>query len=499
MAAAYVGRATGLNVLQKEKHVDQHSHSHQCGCCMSMGRRDFLTVVGLSALAVGPATFGLTAETPQPSSKPKIRVRFFRPDVKEYWMGWPGKSYDIAGHQAQYTQILMEAAAKRGVDLDIDQTPVASIAQANALIEQCVKAPCDGMVVCSMCLNTSWENINQFVAKRPPELPTIVFSPMGTSFTGHLAGTRNKPKTLVAATQDQAWLAEAVHLFRVMHDMRQTRICIINGDKTLDQPLKTIGTTLHHIPLERWVEEFAKADRYPEAKGLAEQFAKTAKKTVEPKPEDVLNSAKNYYVAKKIMADENCQGISLNCLGLIGSRRIPCPPCMAWLQLNDEGSVGCCECDWTAAISLRLTALLCGRPGFMQDPCPNTVAGTLMGAHCSSPTKLRGFDKPGEPLILRSHSESGLGVSPQVIWPLGEKATVMKFEGPESMILGTGKVVSNIDTPPAGGCRTSVELEMDNVADPRDCKGFHQLFILGDVSRQFKNYCELAGIKVVPV
>ncbi len=87
------------------------------------------------------------------------------------------------------------------------------------------------------------------------------------------------------------------------------------------------------------------------------------------------------------MAAENCQGISLNCLGLIGSRRIPCPPCMAWLQLNDEGSVGCCECDWNAAISLRLCRLLTGRPGFMQDPCPNTVNGTLMGAHCSSPTQ----------------------------------------------------------------------------------------------------------------
>ncbi len=86
-----------------------------------------------------------------------------------------------------------------------------------------------------------------------------------------------------------------------------------------------------------------------------------------------------------------------------------------------------------------------------------------------------------------------------MIWPVGEDATVMKFEGPARMIVGTGKVVSNIDTPPAGGCRTSVELAMNNVADPRDCKGFHQLFILGNVANQLKAYCELAGIEVVPV
>ena len=122
-----------------------------------------------------------------------------------------------------------------------------------------------------------------------------------------------------------------------------------------------------------------------------------------------------------------------------------------------------------------------------------------MGAHCTSASKLRGFDQPAEPVILRSHSESDIGVSPQVIWPVGEPVTVMKFDGPGKIILGTGQVVANIDTPPCGGCRTSVELKMDNVADPRDCKGFHQLFILGRHDRLFRAYCQLAGIEVVPI
>jgi hypothetical protein len=282
-----------------------------------------------------------------------------------------------------------------------------------------------------------------------------------------------------------------------MWDMRNTRLCIVNGEKTEDQQLAVIGTTLHHVPLNRWTEELVKQEVTDEVKALAAEFSKTAKRTVEPKPEDVLNAAKNYFVAKRIMAAEHCQGISLNCLGLVQTRRIPCPPCMAWSKLNDENSVGCCECDWNAAISLRLCGLLTGRPGFMQDPAPNTINGTLMGAHCSSPTKLRGFDQPGEPLILRSHSESEIGVAPQVIWPVGEVVTVMKFDGPGKMILGTGQVVSNIDTPPCGGCRTSLELRMDNVADSRDCKGFHQLFVLGRHDRLIQAYCRLAGIEVV--
>ena len=486
-----------------DHHATFPAHEHQCGCCASMGRRDFMTTVGLSALVAGTGIMEMAsaaaAETPQPKARLRVRAVFVRPDVQQYWMGWPGASYDIKARQADYTTRMTETAKKLGADLQVVQEPITDMPKMNAFLEQCAKDPPDGVIVTSMCLNTSWDKINHFVAKRPPELPTIVISPMGTSFTGHLQATRDKPKTLVLATQDLNCFSEAVHLIQVIGEMKNTRICIVNGDKTVDQQLKVIGTTLHNIPLERWVEEFTKAQTTDEMKALAEQFTRTAKKTVEPNAQDVLNSAKNYVIAKRIMAAENCQGISLNCLGLMGSRRIPCTPCMAWLQLNDEGSVGACECDWNAAISLRLCALLCGRPGYMQDPCPNTVNGTLMGAHCTAATKLRGFDQPAVPMILRSHSESGLGVSPQVLWPVGEPVTVMKFQGPESIILGTAKVVSNIDTPPAGGCRTSVELAMDNMADPRDCKGFHQLFILGNVANQFKQYCELAGIKVVPV
>jgi len=72
----------------------------------------------------------------------------------------------------------------------------------------------------------------------------------------------------------------------------------------------------------------------------------------------------------------------------------------------------------------------------------------------------------------------------------------MQFTGPGKIILGTGRVLRNIETPPAGGCRTSVELELDDVADVRDTKGFHQLFIYGNLELPFKAYCRLAGIEV---
>jgi len=479
-----------------------HDHSHNCGCCASLDRRDFMATVGLTSLAA-PGLFSLTSAVMAGESsnnvKPRVRAVFLHPKVDRYWMGWPGACYDVKGRDAAFAKIMTDAAEKLGVNLEVNAEPIVEVEAVDKLLAECKQSPPDGIILVVGCLHPDyWVHVERFVATKG-DLPTIVFSPMGTSFSGTLQVTRKAKKCFTASTQDHGWLAEGVKMMRTMAVMKNTRLCMINGDKTYDQRLDVIGTTLHHLPLDRWTDELAKQEATAEVKALAEKFSRTAQKTVEPKPADVINAAKNYFVAKRIMAAENCEGISLNCLDLVQTRRIPCPPCMAWQTLNDERSVGACECDWNAAISLRLCSLLTGRPGFQQDPVANTINNTLIGAHCTSATKLRGFDQPGEPMILRSHSESEIGVSPQVIWPVGEPVTVMKFDGPGRMILGTGQVAANIDTPPCGGCRTSVELKMDNVADSRDCKGFHQLFILGKHDRLFRAYCQLAGIEVVPV
>ena len=197
---------------------------------------------------------------------------------------------------------------------------------------------------------------------------------MGTSFTGHLQATRKATKCFVAATQHHEWLANGVRMLWAIWAMEHTRLCLVNGEKTLDERLDAIGTTLHHVPLERWTDEAAKLEVTAEVKALADEFTRTAKKVVEPKPQDVLNSAKNYFVAKRIMAAENCQGISLNCLGLVANPAIPCPPCMAWQRLNDEGAWARANATGTRASPSALPLLCRGRAS-SRTPCrtPSTT------------------------------------------------------------------------------------------------------------------------------
>jgi hypothetical protein len=57
--------------------------------------------------------------------------------------------------------------------------------------------------------------------------------------------------------------------------------------------------------------------------------------------------------------------------------------------------------------------------------------------------------------------------------------------------------VSNVDTPPAGGCRTNFEIAMDKMEDARDVQGFHQVVFYGDHRRDVESFCQMYGIKAV--
>jgi L-fucose isomerase-like protein len=231
-----------------------------------------------------------------------------------------------------------------------------------------------------------------------------------------------------------------------------------------------------------------------EVRAIAEFYAKNAKKVIEPTKADIIESAKNYVVCRRLMEMEKCQGIAIDCLGWRN------PVCLAFMKLRDEGIVAACEQDQCAAIGMLMTHLLFERPCFQQDPSPNTVNNTLIGAHCTSPSRLEGFGRSYRaPYLLRNY-HTRTGVAPEVLWPEGKPVTVMQVNlAPLSIMVGAGQVVSNIAQPPSGCCRTSVEISLDGVSDTCDVKGFHQLFVLGRLERMLRTFGKLADIPVVSI
>lgn len=286
-------------------------------------------------------------------------------------------------------------------------------------------------------------------------------------------------------------------MIRAKRLFEESRILWIRSNQRNETVLERLGTKVRAIPRDTFNKLFDTVPVTEEVREVASDMRKRARRVIEPSQEDTIHSARAYVTAKQLLADEKANALSMDCLGMVGSRLVPTPPCFSWTLLQDQGITAGCEADLHGATSLMLTSYLLNRPGYMNDPVPETFKNLLIAAHCTSGTRIRGFDQPPVPYILRSHSESDIGVSVQVLWPEGEKVTLVRFQNPNELIVDTGTVVGNVDTPPAGGCRTSVEICMDRVEDARDVMGFHQVVTLGDHRRELAAFCQLYGIKTI--
>ncbi|MHC4442011.1 MAG: hypothetical protein ACYTBZ_16020 [Planctomycetota bacterium] len=470
----------------------------------SVSRREVLLAMAGTCVAggcAGPQSAPrVTQLCPGPQDEwPVLRVAYLRPKGK-YWLGWPGTAWEKCCHDdfKVDTRSRVEQYAKQlNLRVVFEPEPLYTDGDVDRFCVQVKKDKPDGVLVFPLHMDR-WGQVNGKIAPAMGGRPLIIFAPLGQCFTGHIQKVSKLPGVYLASCADfneMAPLRFGMKLIRTQHDIRRSKIAVLTGKANKEETLEPLGLKIKYLPREHFIEVLKTIEVTPQVKAIAREYRWAARKVVEPTWEDLINASKNYFAARKIMKNHGCQGISLQCLQLVRDRQLPCPPCMAWSKLLDMGIPGVCEADVRAVMGETLCCRLLDKPGFIQDPVPNTVNNTLIGAHCVSPTRLNGFDKPREPFNLRTHAESDVGVSFQVLWRPGQEVTVMQFTDPGNMILGKGTVLRNLSTPPAGGCRTSVEVEIDGPPDTRDTKGFHQLFIYGDHVRDFQAYAQMYGIK----
>lgn len=481
--------------------MDHKEHHHRC-CTCGLSRRGFLSGVAMlagagalagTARATVPGDLGDTIDlrTLRPSAPTKVMMGVLR-YPPPYWLGWPGTAYDVEGHRAQYTSDIRQAAVGLGIRLKPEPAPLEDDAAVAAFIAKAEKERPDAILVMLQHMGV-WHWAQQ-VANAG--WPTIIFSPIGTSFTGHVLDISRQPGVYVVSTLEMEAVAQALRMVKAKRMMEDTRLLVIAGTQRYETTLPGLGTQVRYIPRSTFRDVFDQMPETAEAREVADTLADHAKDIVEPTREDMLNMARTYLTAKRVLAEEGAHGLSMDCLGMVGARVVPTPPCGAWTLLQDRGITTGCEADLFGAVSLMFVSHVLGRPGFMNDPVAETYKNRLIVAHCTSGSRLRGFEEEPVPYILRSHSESNLGVATEVLWPEGEKCTLVRFTEPGGVIVDTGTVEENVMTPPAGGCRTSFEVTMDAVEDARDVLGFHQVVTLGDHRRAVEAYAQLFGLDV---
>jgi len=410
-----------------------------------------------------------------------------------YWLGWPGTAYPVEGERARYSRAIADAGGRVGIEILEERQPLEDGAAVAAFVKK-VQAEKPDAVLVMLQHFAGWGPAGEIVKAG---VPTIVFAPVGTAFTGHVNSLAFQPGVHVISSLEVPAIEQSLRMIRAKRQLEATKMLVVSGNDRKEDKFGLVS--LQYVPRATFEEMFSATPLTEEAKWVAHQRFREARKVVEPTQQDGLNAARSYIAAKQLLKNEGCNALTTDCLGMVSQKKVPTPPCMGASIFQDYGVSYGCEAAVGPAVSLMLTSYLFDKPGFMNDPVPETAKNVLIASHCVSGTRIYGLDRRKEhaPYILRSHSESNLGVSTQVLWPVGQPVTLVQFFKPDALYLDTGTVVGNVDTPPAGGCRTSVEIQMDDIEDCRDVQGFHQVVFYGNHRRDVEAFCQMYGISVV--
>jgi hypothetical protein len=309
---------------------------------------------------------------------------------------------------------------------------------------------------------------------------------------------------MISCSNDFSQARRGLKMIAAGARLRETRYIVIAGDARKDDRLPHYGTRRRFVPAKEFLERYRAMGASPEIEALADDYLAQARSVLHARRQDVLNGMKSLSVAASLLEDERGDAITMDCLGAIGPTDISLP-CIAWSSILDQGVPAACETDVSAMVTHALSQYLLGRPGFQQDPVPETVHGWLTGAHCTCPTKLNGYDAEAVPYVVQHH-HGMRDATPVPMWAEGERVTVFDVwwdprrpEAGTRMYISTGEVAGQNSAPPSGGCVVSVNLKLDGAPDLLTYPGFHQLFVMGDFRTELVEFCRLHGAEPIVV
>lgn len=480
----------------------------RCSGCKALGRREFLAAVSAGSASLLGGSFSLGAEPAVRKVKPQGPASRCVPTIKacfvrrkgDYGMRWPGAVYDGDAARKKYTEQITATAKGLNVKLDLRPEPIYSPQEADAWTAEATANRPDGLLVILLDRQEhAWPTANKAIDTK---IPTVIFSPIGSSFTTNTEGPSQKPGCFICSTDDFSQVQYGMKMLQAGAKLRATRSIVIRGSRRAEAEMPHLGIKLRYVPAKDFIDEYRKTAEDEEVRAMAADYMRRARRRVGPMEQDVINGVKSYVVARTILQREEGDAITMDCLGALGPTKISLP-CIAWSKMNDDGVPAACEADLGAVATHTVVQYLFDRPGFQQDPVAETAREAIIGAHCSCPTRLSGFSKPPEPFDLLHHHGMRDAV-PRTIWRVGHRATSADVllggkDQPPKMIISAGEVLGNVSVPPAGGCVVSVMIKFDGVTDVLAYPGFHQIFFYGDFKRQLVQFCRLFGIEPMVV
>ena len=339
-------------------------------------------------------------------------------------------------------------------------------------------------------------------------LPTTLFS---QPFSGHgwmyfPQWHKQGKKVMLVPSSNWADLDKAVALMRVPARLKQTRILAVDkphGTAAACSPeevKKLLGADLVLIPNAQIMEAMKAVDPKDAEAEAQEYWISQARAIVEPKPPEIVNSARMYLAVRNLMIKEKAQAIcSRACMGNPRG-------CLTFSKLNDLGLVGACEGDIDSTLTMLIFAYAFGAPGFISDPVIDTAKNAMIHFHCTSATKMDGPRGKRLPFTIRTQTDSRGGVALEVENRVGQPVTCAKLINLDTMLIVTGKIIETSTSPLA--CRTQFTQSVPDAqrlflnwgADV--LKGdtmtlLHRAVFYGDYMQQILALKDLMGLKVI--
>jgi len=470
-----------------------------------MARRDFLAAAPVMAagasLALGALEQMVAASdppSPQTVGAPKrpatVKLGIIRPRGP-YSSCWPGHGYNHDTHCAEYLSRLKQLGKELGMNLAIGPDAVLYEGEPLKPFVEATKAQKPDALLLLVLSQWLWQKADQAL-KALGDLPTLIFSPIGGSFNTSTNAFVHRRGCCLVTSNDICDMRGPLEMVKAATILRQS-VVLVFSEKREDATYSPLRTTLRFIPWQEYKSAYLGMAITEPMRRIAEEYSKRAKAIRDDLTlQDITHAAKHYFVSKKLLAAAGADGITGHCLAFTAECGTPC---LAFLKLNDEGIPAGCEGDLGGMMALMLGRHLLQLPGFMGDPFIDTVHNYYGNAHCTCPTKLSGYDGPSAEFVLRHHNAEGKypAVGTQILWPVGQQITLVKFQGPNTLIVDRAKVACNYEIPPSGTCVTSVGMIVEGAEDdPSKVGGFHVLQFYGDHVRKLRQFCQLYGIEV---
>ena len=114
-------------------------------------------------------------------------------------------------------------------------------------------------------------------------------------------------------------------------------------------------------------------------------------------------------------------------------------------------------------LTMMLFQYMFGLPGFQGNATFDTAKNAVWTAHCVGPLKMDGVQSEAAPYLLRSHSEIGGGIVPEIQYRIGQEITRTKLVNLDTLLISTG-TIREVPDKSVRACRTQIVTEVGDAA-----------------------------------